>query len=201
MKTLLPSVLLAAVVLAVSATQAAVSVGQPAPNFTAMDTNGKTVSLSDYKGKVVVLEWTNPECPIVKKHYGSGNMQKLQKTYTAEGVVWLSINSSARGKEGALTPAEANNVITARSAAPTSLILDPSGAIGHLYEAKTTPHMFIIAKDGRLVYNGAIDSISSTSPDDISRAKNYVSAALDEVLAGKPVTVASSRPYGCSVHY
>ncbi|HKB89821.1 MAG TPA: thioredoxin family protein, partial [Opitutaceae bacterium] len=120
---------------------------------------------------------------------------------TAEGVVWLSINSSARGKEGALTPAEANNVITARSAAPTSLILDPSGAIGHLYEAKTTPHMFIIAKDGRLVYNGAIDSISSTSPDDISRAKNYVSAALDEVLAGKPVTVASSRPYGCSVHY
>lgn len=193
--------LLAAVVLAVSATQAAVSVGQPAPNFTAMDTNGKTVSLSDYKGKVVVLEWTNPECPIVKKHYGSGNMQKLQKTYTAEGVVWLSINSSARGKEGALTPAEANNVITARSAAPTSLILDPSGAIGHLYEAKTTPHMFIIAKDGRLVYNGAIDSISSTSPDDISRAKNYVSAALDEVLAGKPVTVASSRPYGCSVHY
>ncbi|UCC40481.1 MAG: thioredoxin family protein [Candidatus Aminicenantes bacterium] len=176
-------------------------VGKPASNFTATDSNGKSHSLSDYKGKVVVLEWLNHGCPYVKKHYNSGNMQKLQKTYTEKGIIWFSIISSAPGKQGYSTPEEANEVIKQKQASPTALLLDPDGIVGKLYGAKTTPHMYIIDSDGVLVYNGGIDDIRSSSVDDIAKAKNYVTLALDELLAGKEVSIKTSRPYGCSVKY
>lgn len=176
-------------------------VGKPSPNFTATDSDGKSHSLSDYKGKVVVLEWLNHGCPYVKKHYNSGNMQKLQKTYAEKGVVWLSIISSAPGKQGYSTPEEANETIKQKQAFPTALLIDPDGIVGKLYDAKTTPHMYIINSDGVLVYNGAIDDIRSANVDDIAKAKNYVQLALDEILAGKEVSTKTSRPYGCSVKY
>jgi len=176
-------------------------IGKPASDFTATDSNGKSHSLSDYKGKVVVLEWLNHGCPYVKKHYDSGNMQKLQKTYTEKGVVWLSIISSAPGRQGYSTPEEANETIKQKQAFPTALLLDPDGIVGKLYDAKTTPHMYIIDSEGILVYNGAIDDIRSTNANDIANAKNYVQLALDELLAGKEITVKTSRPYGCSVKY
>ncbi len=176
-------------------------VGNAAPGFSLPDSKGKTHSLSDYKGKIIVLEWLNHGCPFVKKHYNSGNMQKLQKTYGAKGIIWFSIISSAPGKQGYQTPEEATETIKQKKASPKAVLLDPEGTVGKLYGAKTTPHMYIIDSEGVLVYNGGIDDIRSTSTDDIDNAKNYVRMALDELLAGKDVTVQTSRPYGCSVKY
>lgn len=175
--------------------------GSEAPDFTLQDTTGKSHSLKDFKGKFVVLEWTNYECPFVKKHYGSGNMQKLQKEYTQKDVVWLSICSSAEGKQGNFMPDKWNEMIREKGAAPTAVLLDPDGKVGRLYDAKTTPHMFVINPEGKIIYAGAIDSIRSPNPADIEKATNYVSAALDSAMAGKPVETATSTPYGCSVKY
>jgi AhpC/TSA family protein len=181
--------------------RAEATVGSPAPAFTLPDTNGQSRSLSDYQGKFVVLEWVNHECPFVKKHYGSGSMQKLQKKYVDQGVVWLSINSSAPGKQGNYTPAEWNELTRAKGASPTAVLLDPDGKVGRAYGAKTTPHMYVVDPKGTVVYAGGIDDKPSTDQADIPTAKNYVDAALGEAIAGKPITVASSVPYGCSVKY
>jgi len=180
---------------------AAVQVGQPAPDFTGTDSQGNIQRLSDYRGKVVVLEWTNHDCPFVGKHYGAGNMQAQQKEAAANGVVWLSIVSSAPGKQGHVSAGEANRLTAERGASPTAVVLDPEGRIGQLYGAKTTPHMYVIDAQGKLVYAGGIDSIASTDATDIAPATQYVRAALAEVLAGKPVSVPVSQPYGCSVKY
>jgi peroxiredoxin len=179
----------------------AATVGQAAPAFTLTDTNGKTHSLSDYKGKYVVLEWVNFDCPFVGKHYGSGNMQKLQKAYTAKDVIWLSINSSAPGKQGNFPAAKINALLKEKNAAPSAYLLDPDGNVGRAYGAKTTPHMYVIDPAGTLLYAGGIDDKPSTDVADIPTARNYLSAALDEALAGNPVSVKSSQPYGCSVKY
>jgi AhpC/TSA family len=180
---------------------AAPEVGKPAPEFSSVDSNGKTVKLSDYRGKIVVLEWTNDGCPYVQKHYTSGNMQSLQKDETARGIVWLSIVSSAPGEQGYVDGKEANELTKTRGAAPSAVLLDPEGKIGHLYAARTTPHMFIVNAEGTLVYMGGIDDNPTANPAGIKTAKNYVRAALDEVMAGKPVERAVTRPYGCSVKY
>ena len=177
------------------------TVGEPAPNFSMKDTNGNLQSISQYKGKYVVLEWLNHECPFIKKHYNSKNMQGLQKKHTEKGVIWLSIISSAPGKQGHVTPKEANQLTQEKSAHPTAVILDESGKIGHLYGAKTTPHMFVINPDGVLIYNGAIDDKPSIWEKSVKSAKNYISLALEEDMAKKPLTVSSSKPYGCSVKY
>lgn len=176
-------------------------VDKPAPDFACNDTNGVEHTLSSYRGKIVVLEWLNHDCPFVKKHYGSGNMQKLQKVYTGRGVIWLSIISSAPGKQGFCTPDKANDLTRTKNAHPTAVLLDPLGTVGKKYGAKTTPHMFIINKEGILVYNGGIDNIRSTDPLDIDKATNYVAKALNELLAGKEVSTKTSTPYGCSVKY
>ena len=176
-------------------------VGQAAPAFSMADTQGQTQALDQYKGKWVVLEWTNHECPFVKKHYGAGNMQKLQKDYAGKGVAWLTVISSAAGKQGHLTPAQADQLTKERGAAPRAVLLDAAGTMGRAYGAKTTPHMYVIDPSGKLVYAGAIDDTPSTDPADIPRSRNYVSAALDAALAGKPVPTATSTPYGCSVKY
>jgi peroxiredoxin len=165
------------------------------------DTQGKSHSLAEYKGKYVVLEWFNPECPFVKKHYGSGNMQKLQQEFTDKGVVWLTIDSNAPGAEGNLTPEQASNTITSWKAHQTAFLLDPDGKAGRAYGAKNTPHMFVISPEGKIVYEGAIDSKATPNPADIPSSTNYVKAALDEVMAGKPVSNPNTRPYGCSVKY
>lgn len=199
-KTFLLSAL-ALMALSVTPALAAPEVGKPAPDFTGTDTNGVAHKLSDFKGKPVVLEWTNPECPFVIKHYDSNNMQKLQEKYTGQGVIWLSINSSASGKEGNMTPEESNKYIAEKGAKATARIIDAEGTIGKLYDAKTTPHMFVVDKDGVLVYMGAIDSDSSFKPEAIPGATNYVAAALDALAAGKPVETASTKPYGCGVKY
>ena len=178
-----------------------VRVGEPAPDFTGVDSNGKTHRLSDFKGKTVVLEWTNHECPFVRKHYESGNMQKLQKTATSDGVVWLSIVSSAPSQQGNVNGQKANELTKSRQAAPTAVLLDAEGTIGRSYNARTTPHMFVIAPDGKLVYAGGIDSISSSDKADISKAQNYVTAALKAVKSGQPVSKPMTQPYGCSVKY
>ncbi|GGF31289.1 thioredoxin family protein [Aliidongia dinghuensis] len=180
---------------------ASVAIGAPAPDFSARDTKGALVHLSDYRGRVVVLEWTNDACPFVAKHYRSGNMQALQRTYTGEGVVWLTVASSAEGEPGYVTPAEADRDTAARDAAPTAVLLDPGGTVGRLYGARATPHMFVIDKAGQLVYRGAIDDMPSTNPADVAIAHNYVKAALDETLAGRPVAVSATTAYGCSVKY
>ncbi len=179
----------------------AVRIGEKAPDFQGVDSNGQTHRLSDYHGKFVVLEWHNNGCPYVRKQYNSGNMQKLQKQWTAKGVVWLTIISSAPGKQGYVTAAEENAYIKREGAAPTAAILDPTGAIGHLYGAKTTPHMFVVDPSGTLIYDGAIDDRPTTDLADIPGAKNYVSAALTEAMAGKKVATPVTRPYGCSVKY
>ncbi len=176
-------------------------VGEPAPDFVCNDSNGVTHALSAYKGKIVVLEWLNHDCPFVKKHYGSGNMQKLQKIYTGRDVIWLSVISSAPGKQGFCTPDKANDLTKSTNAHPTAVLLDPLGSVGKKYGAKTTPHMFIINKEGILVYNGGIDNKPSTDPLDIDKATNYVAKALNELLAGKEVSIKTSSPYGCSVKY
>lgn len=179
----------------------AARVGSPAPIFTGTDTHGQKHKLSDYRGKFVVLEWTNNGCPYTQKQYDSGNMQSLQKEWTAKGVVWLTILSSSFGQQGYMTAAQEDAWIAKSHAAPTAAILDPSGAIGHAYEAKTTPHMFVIDPAGKLIYEGAIDDHPTTDLADVPVSKNYVSAALSEAMAGKPVAVAYTRPYGCSVKY
>jgi peroxiredoxin len=176
-------------------------VGNTAPDFSLTDAKGKTHSLSDYKGKYVVLEWFNPECPFVKKHYGSGNMQKLQQEYTGRGVVWLTIDSNAPGTEGNLTPEEAEKIMTSWKTHQTALLLDPEGKAGRAYGAKNTPNMVVIDPEGKIAYEGAIDSKATPNPADIPSSTNYVKAALDESLAGKPVTTSQTKPYGCSVKY
>ncbi len=180
---------------------AAPNPGDTAPTFTATDSTGKTHNLSDYKGKYVVLEWTNSGCPFTRKHYASGNMQKLQKEWTSKGIVWLSVLSSAPGKEGYKTPEEENAYLKQSNASPTAVLMDPKGDLGHLYAAKATPHMFVIDPTGKLIYAGAIDDRPTTDKSDIAGAKNYLNAALTEALAGKPVTTARTQPYGCSVKY
>jgi peroxiredoxin len=180
---------------------AAPPVGSQAPNFRLPDANGKAVSLDQFKGKVVVLEWNNPGCPYVKKHYESGNMQKTQAAAKRDGVVWLSINSGGPGKQGHMNGAQAKGFVGAQKAQPTAYLLDPDGAVGKRYGAVTTPHMYIIDKAGKLVYVGGIDDKATASKDDIAGARNHVLAALSEMKAGKAVSVATSRPYGCSVKY
>lgn len=195
------SIILVCGLLLCSAAFAEVDVGKMAPAFSGIDLDGKTRNLSEFKGKLVVLEWVNPDCPFVKKHYDSKNMQSLQTKYTQKGVVWLSINSSAPGKQGHLTSTSGKQMISTRGAKPTALILDPHGKIGKAYEAKTTPHMYVIDQTGKLVYAGAIDSKSSTDIADIPNSTNYVANALDELLSGKSVSVSNTRAYGCSVKY
>jgi peroxiredoxin len=176
-------------------------VGSEAPAFTLKDTSGKEHSLADYKGKFVVLEWFNEGCPFVKKHYTSGNMQKLQQEYTGKDVVWLSINSSAPGNQGHVTPETAPKTIAEWKMNATKILLDHDGKVGRMYGAKTTPHMFVIDKAGKLVYQGAIDSKPTPNTADVADAENYVKVALDSTMAGKPVENASTKPYGCSVKY
>ena len=180
---------------------AALRIGEPAPDFEGVDSSGKVQRLADYRGKIVVLEWTNHDCPFVRKHYGAGNMQDQQRQAAAQGVVWLSVISSAPGKQGHVSPAEADELTRNRNAQPHAVILDTGGKIGRSYDAKTTPHMYIIDAAGKLVYMGGIDSITSSNPDDISRATQYVHVALQEMAAGKPVSTAVTKPYGCSVKY
>ncbi len=176
-------------------------IGEPAPDFTSETTQGETISLSDFEGQVVVLEWTNHQCPFVGKHYSSGNMQALQQDATDQEVVWLSIISSAPGQQGYIEVAQANELTESREAVPTAVILDPEGTLGTLYAARTTPHMYVVDPEGVLQYMGAIDSIPSAQITDIDQAENYVRTALDEVLAGKPVTTSTTQPYGCTVKY
>ncbi|HEV2567761.1 thioredoxin family protein [Sphingomonas sp.] len=180
---------------------AAPVVGQPAPDFKLADVNGKPVTLSGFRGKTVVLEWNNPGCPFVQKHYKSNNMQKAQAAAAKDGVVWLSINSSAPGKQGHMDGAAAKAFLAQSGAKPTAYLLDPRGVVGQAYDAKTTPHMYVVNKAGTLVYAGGIDDKPTANPADVNGARNHVLAALSELKAGKGVSVASTRPYGCSVKY
>ena len=177
------------------------AVGTNAPDFSLTDSKGKTQSVSQYKGKYVVLEWFNPGCPFVQKHYGSGNMQKLQEEFTAKGVTWLTIDSSAPGLEGNLTAEQANAKMTEWKTKQTALVLDPDGKAGRSYGAKNTPHMFVINPQGKIVYEGAIDSKATANPSDIASSTNYVKVALEESMGGKTVSTANTKPYGCSVKY
>jgi len=179
----------------------AADVGKPAPAFSGKNLKGEAVSLSDLKGKIVVLEWVNFDCPFVKKHYASGNIPKLQQEYTAKDVVWISINSSAAGKQGNYSAADMAARAEKDGNKASQFLLDPQGTIGKAYDAKTTPHLFIINKDGVLVYNGAIDSKKSTDAADIAVADKLFANALDAVIAGKEVTNAKNEPYGCGVKY
>jgi AhpC/TSA family len=186
---------------AVAVGAAAVKPGAPAPGFTAPDISGRMVNLGQYAGQIVILEWTNNGCPFVQKHYDSANMQTLQRRYTQEGTIWLTIASSAPGEEGYVTPAAAKADLARWQAAPTDYLLDPDGVVGRLYDARATPHMVVIDRGGMIAYMGAIDDTPSTRLADVKTAKNYLVAALDEIAAGKPVTVASTRAYGCSIKY
>ncbi len=179
----------------------ALEVEQPAPNFTLTDTKGAEHRLSDFQGKYVVLEWTNYDCPFVRKHYDSQNMQGLQKTLTADGVVWLSINSSAPGKQGHFSAEEVNQKIAEQGAAPTAYLVDSNGEVGRLYGAQTTPHMFLIDPQGTLIYQGAIDSIASADQTDIPKAENYLSSAYAEAKSGQAIATVQTKSYGCSVKY
>jgi peroxiredoxin len=192
--------LIAALVVA-GAAQAQPVIGQPAPEFTAADTKGVSHSLSDFRGKTVVLEWTNHDCPYVKKHYDTGNMQALQKDATSDGVVWLSVISSAPGKQGYLSAEEADAMTAKRDAAPTAVLLDPEGTVGKAYSARTTPHMFVIDPEGTLVYMGGIDDRPTSSKADVEGARNYVREALTALDSGQDVPQSTSRPYGCSIKY
>lgn len=176
-------------------------IGTAAPAFTGVDSKGNTVSLADLRGKIVVLEWTNHDCPYVRKHYGAGNMQELQTEAAKDGVVWLSLISSRPGSQGHVSAAEADELTASRNASPAHVILDEQGTIGRAYEARTTPHMFVIDRNGTLVYMGGIDDRPTASKSDIAGATNYVRAALDAVKAGQPVTTPVARPYGCSIKY
>jgi hypothetical protein len=186
---------------AASALSAAVEVGRTAPEFSLKDISGRTHHLSDYKGKTVVLEWVNPECPFVRKHYGSGNIPKLQNSAKADGVVWLSVNTGKPGDQGVYDAERHAEWAKSVNAAPSAYLRDPDGRVGRLYGAKATPHIYVIKGDGTLAYNGAIDSIRSADVDDIAKAENYVASALAAVKAGKPVAKATTQPYGCAVKY
>jgi peroxiredoxin len=199
MNTVLKSTL--ALLVAACTAVAAPQVGQPAPEFTLTDSNGQSHNLSDFKGKFVVLEWLNHGCPFVQKHYDGGNMQGLQKEYTGKDVVWLSIVSSAPGKQGHMTPEETNKAKEEKGASPTAVLIDEDGTVGKLYDAKVTPELFVINPEGTLIYAGAIDDKKSTDAADVAGAKNYVKQALDEALAGSPVSEPTSTAYGCSVKY
>ena len=179
----------------------AVAPGTTAPDFKGTDSNGVQHSLSEYRGKYVVLEWANKGCPYDQKHYLSGSMENLQKDWTAKGVVWLSVISSAPGEQGYVSAAQENEYIKSMHVASTAVLLDPTGSIGRLYEAKTTPHMFVIDPTGKLIYQGAIDDKPTPDQEDLKTAHNYLNEALTSAMAGKPVPVASTRPYGCSVKY
>lgn len=180
---------------------AAPVVGAAAPDFSATDIAGQAVRLADLRGRTVVLEWTNHLCPFVMKHYGGGNMQALQRDYTGKGVVWITVVSSAEGQQGHVTPEEAQRIVDEAKAAPTHKILDPKGTIGRAYAAKTTPHMFVIDPAGLLVYDGAIDDRPTARLEDLDGATSHVRAALDATLAGQPVAVPTSQPYGCTIKY
>jgi len=181
--------------------QADAVVGAPAPDFNVKDSTGKDVSLSGFKGKIVVIEWFNPNCPFVKKFYKNGNMQKFQEDVAKKGVVWLTVNSSASGRSGHLSAEDAEETRKELGIKSTALLLDEDGKAGKAFGARTTPHMFVVNADGKVAYSGAIDSEASTSSEDIAGATNYVVTATEELHAGKPVTVASTEPYGCSVKY
>ena len=199
-KVLLP-ILIAALALGAAQALAQAAIGASAPNFTLTDTKGAAHALADFSGKPVVLEWTNPDCPFVKKHYGAKNMQALQAKYVAQGVVWLSVCSSAPGKQGHYPADEWNRILAEQGSAATALLLDSDGQVGRAYGAKTTPHLFVTDAAGTLVYDGAIDDQPSTDSADIPGARSHISEALDAVLAGEPVPVAQTKPYGCSVKY
>tara|TARA_R110002167_G_scaffold222826_6_gene427779 strand:+ start:18 stop:659 length:642 start_codon:yes stop_codon:yes gene_type:complete len=184
-----------------SSAMAEPAIGKPAPDFALIDSNGQSQQLKAYRGKTVVLEWTNHDCPYVRKHYGTGNMQALQKQAAGDGVVWLSVISSAPGTQGYVEAAEANRLSRERDAAPTAVLLDPRGEVGRLYDARTTPHMYVIDGDGVLQYKGAIDDRPSSRHASVEGANNYVSAALVALKTGQPVSNAVTRPYGCSVKY
>ncbi len=201
MPTITLRLAVAAVPLLFAATATAATPGQPAPDFTVSDANGKAVKLTDQRGKHVVLEWTNPECPFVQKHYVSKNMQGLQKEFAGKDVVWLSVNSTNRNHSEFKTGAQMSQWMQAQGATQTAILIDETSATGKAYAARTTPHMFVIDPAGKLVYAGAIDDKRSANPADAKTANNYVRAALGESLAGKPVTKASTTPYGCSVKY
>ena len=176
-------------------------VGEPAPGFTTAATTGKSVSLASYKGKIVVLEWTNHECRYVRKHYESGNMQALQGEITGQGIVWLTLISSSPGTQGYVTPKQADELTSTRKASPTAVLLDPTGVVGRAYGATNTPHMYVIDKAGLLVYAGAIDDLPTTRRSDVQGAHNYVRAALEDMAAGRPVQTPVTRAYGCTVKY
>lgn len=194
-------ILIALMICTVSLMISAAKVGEVAPDFTATASNGKTFRLSDFRGKYVVLEWHNNGCPYVGKHYKSGNMQRLQKQWTSRGVVWFTIISSAPGKQGYVTPSEENDYLAKMQAAPTAALLDPTGEIGHLYDAKTSPQMVVINPQGVVIYSGAIDDKPTTDLNDIPGATNYVNLALEQAMSGKQVETPATRPYGCSVKY
>ena len=180
---------------------AAQVLGRPAPNFTLADANGRNVSLADFRGRTVVLEWNNPQCPFTRKHYDSGNMQRTQAAARQAGVVWLTINSSGPGKQGHVNAAGARAYLSSSRATPAHYLLDPAGQVGRLYDARTTPHMFVVNGAGTLVYAGAIDDRPTANPEDVRGARNHVLAALADLRAGRAVSVPTSRPYGCSVKY
>jgi peroxiredoxin len=190
-----------ALLVAAGTALAAPQVGQPAPEFTLTDSNGKAHKLSDFKGKFVVLEWLNHGCPFVIKHYESGNMQKLQKEYTGKDVVWLSIASSAPGKQGHMSPEETNKTKADKGSSATAVLRDEDGTVGKLYDAKVTPELYVVDPEGTLIYMGAIDDVKSTDTADVAGAKNYVKQALDEAMAGKPVSEPSTSAYGCGIKY
>lgn len=192
--------LLAAVLVSAGATAAPVP-GRPAPDFTGVTARGETISLADFAGKPVVLEWTNHDCPFVRKHYETGNMQRLQSKLTEAGAVWISVISSAPGEQGHVGPAEALDIATRRASWADHIVLDPEGRIGRLYEAKTTPEMFLIGPDGRVAYMGAIDDRPSTRHETVEGAENWLLAAWAEMSAGEPVSRPATKPYGCKVYY
>lgn len=191
----------AALMLTPAGASAQARVGAPAPEFTATDSNGQTHTLDQYHGKFLVLEWHNQGCPYTRKHYTSGNMQGLQKEWTAKGVVWFTVISSAPGKQGYVTDSDENAYLSKMHAAPTAVLMDSDGKLGRLYDAKTTPQMFVIDPNGKLIYDGAIDNRPTPDVGDIQGADNYVNDALSAAMAGKPVATAYTRPYGCSVKY
>ena len=201
--TFLPRIGAGALLLALASATAATEarVGAAAPGFTATDSHGKAQSLDQYHGKYVVLEWHNQGCPYTKKHYASGNMQSLQKEWTGKGVVWLTVISSAPGEQGYVTGEQENAYLLKVNAAPTAALLDPSGKLGHLYNAKTTPDMYVIDPGGKLIYSGAIDNRATPDAEDVRGADNYVSDALAASMAGKPVATPFTRAYGCSIKY
>ena len=201
MRLSIPAAFCLALVAAPVSVAADAIIGKPAPDFAGIDSNGKTVNLSDYRGKTVVLEWTNHECPYVGKHYGSGNMQALQKLAKGKDVVWLSVISSAPGEQGHVSPSKANDLSKTREATPTAVILDEKGTIGRQYEATATPHMYIVDGEGTLRYKGAIDDKPSADKADVPLARNYVKTALSALAAGKNPDPQATRAYGCSVKY